>query len=72
MLITNSRKVAEAVAQEIEVQLETLERREIARAAITRGGAIVVADLDQAMELANEFAPEHLCLLVEEPEGDLG
>jgi histidinol dehydrogenase len=68
VLITNSRKVAEAVAQEIEVQLETLERREIARAAITRGGAIVVADLDQAMELANEFAPEHLCLLVAEPD----
>ena len=68
VLITNSRKVAEAVAQEIEVQLETLERGEIARAAIERGGAIVAADLDEAVELANEFAPEHLCLLVAEPD----
>jgi len=68
VLITNNRKVAEAVAQEIETQLATLERGSIARAAIEHGGAIVAADLDEAVELANEFAPEHLCLLVQEPD----
>jgi histidinol dehydrogenase len=67
VLITTSRAVAEATAEAIEVQLETLERGEIARAAIERGGAVVAADLDEAVALANEFAPEHLCLLVEEP-----
>ena len=67
VLITTSRTVAEATAAEIEVQLETLERGEIARAAIERGGAVVAADLDEAVMLVNEFAPEHLCLLVEEP-----
>lgn len=68
VLITTSRKVADAVATEIEAQLGTLERGEIARAAVERGGAVVAADLDEAVTLANEFAPEHLCLLVAKPE----
>jgi histidinol dehydrogenase len=67
ILITASRHVAEATAEEIERQLETLERADIARAAVERGGAVVAADLAEAVALANEFAPEHLCLLVEEP-----
>ncbi|MSQ42295.1 MAG: histidinol dehydrogenase [Dehalococcoidia bacterium] len=68
VLITLSRAHAEAVAAEVELQLAGLERAEIARAAVARGGAIVAASLDEAMELANEFAPEHLCLLTERPE----
>src|SRR5690606_604208 len=68
VLITTSRGQAEAIAAQVEEQLATLEREAIARAAILRGGAVVAADLEQAVELANEFAPEHLCLLVEEPE----
>ena len=56
-----------AQAAEVERQLEHLERSAIARAAIERGGAVVVADLDEAIELANEFAPEHLCLLTANP-----
>ncbi len=68
VLITTSRRQAEAVAAEVDAQLAGLEREEIARAAMERGGAVVAADLDQAVDLVNEFAPEHLCLLVEEPE----
>jgi len=68
VLITTSRAQAEAIAAQVEEQIVTLERGEIARAAIERGGAVVVADLEQAVALANEFAPEHLCLLVENPE----
>jgi histidinol dehydrogenase len=68
VLITTSRAHAEAVALEVEIQLADLERAEIARAAIAGGGAVVAADLDEAVELANEFAPEHLCLLTENPE----
>ena len=49
-------------------QLAKLERQKIARAAIdNRGGCILVNDIDHAIELANEYAPEHLCLLVENP-----
>ncbi len=68
VLITLSRAQAEAIADQVEEQLPLLERQAIARAAIERGGAVVAADMDQALELANEFAPEHLCLLVAEPE----
>ena len=68
VLITTSLAQAEAVAAQVEAQLATLEREPIARAAIMRGGAIVVPDLEVAMQLANEFAPEHMCLLVEKPE----
>ncbi|MDO9445257.1 MAG: histidinol dehydrogenase, partial [Dehalococcoidia bacterium] len=67
VLITTSRAHAEAVAEQVEVQLATLERESIARAAIARGGAVVVADLEQGILLANEFAPEHLCVLTEDP-----
>src|SRR5690606_22626566 len=68
VLITVSRGMAEAVAAQVDEQLATLEREPIARAAVERGGAVVAADLDQALELANEFAPEHLCLLVQDAE----
>ena len=63
VLITTSRDHAEAVAAEVERQLVELDRAEIARAAIERGGAVVAADMDEALALAEEFAPEHLCLL---------
>ncbi|MFA7249674.1 MAG: histidinol dehydrogenase [Dehalococcoidia bacterium] len=68
VLVTTSRAQAEAVAAQVEAQLATLEREAIARAAIGRGGAIIVRDLQEAMVIANEFAPEHMCLLVEHPE----
>ena len=68
VLITTSREHAEAVADEVELQLVDLERESIARMAIGNGGAVVAADLDEAVALANEFAPEHLALLTENPE----
>ncbi len=68
VLITTSFAFAEAVAAQIEAQLPLLEREAIARAAVAHGGAVVARDLEQAVELANEFAPEHLCLLVRDPE----
>lgn len=68
ILITTSADLAARVADEVETQLMELEREPIARAAIERGGAVVAADLDEAIMLANEFAPEHLCLLTREPE----
>lgn len=69
ILITTSEEHAHAVVAEVERQLDTLERGAIARQAIERGGAVVAADLDEALALANEFAPEHLCILVRDPDG---
>jgi histidinol dehydrogenase len=68
VLITTSAEHAEAVAAAVEEQLATLERADIARQALARGGAVVAADLAEALQLANEFAPEHLCLLTRENE----
>lgn len=67
LLITDSADLASSVVKAVESQLETLDREIIARVAVANGGALVVKDLDDAITLANEYAPEHLCLLVEEP-----
>ena len=68
VLITDSAKLAEEVQSEIEAQLKTLEREEIARASIDNNGKIIVtADLKQAAEVSNRIAPEHLELCVEDP-----
>ena len=68
LLLTNSERLATAVEAELERQLADLPRAEIARAALgNRGGIGVLADLQEAVELANEYAPEHLCLLTDDP-----
>jgi len=65
ILLTTSREVAEAVGREVERQLRLLEREEIARTSFeARGGAVVVESLAEAVALASDYAPEHLCLLV--------
>ena len=73
VLITDSAALAEAVQAEVERQLKLLPREEIARASIDRNGRIIIAaDLRCAIEAANELAPEHLELCVEEPMAWLG
>lgn len=63
--VTPSRALAERVQIEVARQIEVLERAEIiAEAFYGQGGIVLVADLGQAMALANQYAPEHLCLLV--------
>ena len=67
-MATDSEALADQVTAEMERQMETLERREIVRGAVDGQGAIfIVDDLDQAVEVANLFAPEHLTLLVNDP-----
>ena len=69
VLVTDSAALARAVSDEVERQLGALPRQEIARASIERFGRILVADdLTEAIEAANELAPEHLELCVREPE----
>jgi len=68
ILITTSREVAEKAEAEVERQLAGLVRKEIARKAIDRFGAIVVSpSLQESAEIANAIAPEHLELAVEKP-----
>ncbi|MFA5374790.1 MAG: histidinol dehydrogenase [Dehalococcoidia bacterium] len=65
IMITTSAKLASAVNKEIERQLKVLERADIARKSLNeRGRIIIVDDMEQAIELANQYAPEHLSLLM--------
>jgi histidinol dehydrogenase len=65
ILVTDSEALAQAVLAEVESQLETLERADIARSALEANGlAVIVDSLEEALALANEYAPEHLCLEV--------
>ena len=68
VLVTDSAELAQAVSDELERQLPLLPRRDIAREAIDRCGKIIVADnLRQAVDIANEIAPEHLEVCVDNP-----
>lgn len=69
VLVTDSAAFAQAVAGELERQIPLLPRAEIARASIDGSGKIIVAenDLKKAIEIANELAPEHLELCVDNP-----
>jgi histidinol dehydrogenase len=63
ILLTTSRTLAEAVAAEIEKQLDALPTAPTARVAIRKNSAILLVEsLDQAVELSNQFAPEHLSI----------
>lgn len=68
ILVTPSRRLAERVAAELERRLpQVANRAAVEEALMQRGGIVVCRDLDEAMDLANEYAPEHLCLLTERP-----
>ena len=68
VLVTDSEKLAQAVQAELERQLPLLPRQEIARASIENNGKIIVAEtLMAGIEIANEIAPEHLELQVDDP-----
>ena len=68
VLVTESMELAKAVQAELEVQVEALPRRDIARASVDNNGMIIVAEnLMQGIDIANELAPEHLELQVDDP-----
>ena len=68
VLVTDSLPLAQAVQREVEVQLERLPRREIARRSVEENGKILLTrSLDAAVDAANRIAPEHLELCVEDP-----
>ena len=66
ILVTTSAELAERVTGEVSRQLRDLSRKEIAEASLERNGIIVLVDsMDEAVELANLYAPEHLLLMVD-------
>ena len=68
ILVTDSGKIAREVTSEVDKQLVTLPRRDIARESLKRFGAVlVVKDLEAAIALANRIAPEHLELQIDDP-----
>ena len=68
ILLTTSENIARATVKEIERQIKFLERQEIIERSLEDYGEIIVCEnMDQAIEFANELAPEHLELCVEEP-----
>jgi histidinol dehydrogenase len=68
LLATPSPALAAAVAREVEAQVADLPRAEIARASLSHARIVLAADLEEAVEIANLYAPEHLSLAVADPE----
>jgi len=68
VVVTDNKKLAEKVEEELKKQLEALPKKEIAGKSLANYGAIIVVkDMEEACEVANEIAPEHLELCVENP-----
>ncbi len=68
ILFATDERIARAVDDAMTRQLADLPRAEVVRAALdANGGAVIVPSIAQAITLANDYAPEHLCLLVREP-----
>lgn len=68
VLVTHSEKFAKKVLKEIDVQLKVLPRKDIAAKSLDNSVAIVVKDLQEALDLINFYAPEHLIISVENEE----
>ncbi|MBN2393655.1 MAG: histidinol dehydrogenase [Anaerolineae bacterium] len=69
ILLAPSRSLAEAVQAEVERQIASLSRADVIRTSLAeQGGIVLTPDLATAVRLADQFAPEHLCLSVAEPE----
>lgn len=71
-LLSSYRELLERVEEELQRQLADLPRASIARQALQRSGLVQVESIEQALELANLYAPEHLCLSVNDPLAVLG
>lgn len=73
ILLTTDQTIAEATLQELKRQMETLSRKEIIEQSLTNYGAMIVCrNVDEMVALANELAPEHLEVMLENPMSYLG
>lgn len=68
IFLTNSISILEETIDEVEKQVLSLPRKEIAEKALTNSRFVLVADLDDAFDLSNQYAPEHLILALQNPE----
>ncbi len=68
ILITTSERIMESIQPEIERQLNVLPRKDIASKALDNSKLVLVDNLDEAMELSNTYAPEHLILQTADPD----
>lgn len=68
LLVTPSRALARMAAEAVERRLRGLARAEIARRSLQAGAVILCGDLDEAVDIANAYGPEHLALQVREPD----
>ncbi len=72
VLVTSAKAQVPRVQEAVAKQLKTMERAKIAEAALVRAGAIIVArDTDEAVTIANRYAPEHLMLALDDPDAAL-
>jgi histidinol dehydrogenase len=70
ILITTASSLVARVQDQIAKQLKTLDRAKIAKQSLSKRGAIIVAkNMDECIELSNRYAPEHLVISVDEPDG---
>ena len=72
ILTTDSKKIASAVQKQITIQAKALERKDIAKKALSDNGKIILCKtIDECIELANDFAPEHLEIMTQDNESVL-
>ena len=71
ILVCTDRQLADAVNQSIDRMMPTLSRRDIISGSLAHGSIILTADLDQAIDIANLYAPEHLILQCNKPRSRL-
>jgi histidinol dehydrogenase len=67
ILVTDSARLAQQVGEEIVVQMRALSRRDIVAQSMANSRCILVADLEAAVEVSNEYAPEHLIIQTRDP-----
>jgi histidinol dehydrogenase len=70
ILVASSEKVAQKVMKEVDLQVEKLSRKEIAKKALDNSVAVVITNQDKSIDLINEYAPEHLIICVKEENED--
>ena len=68
ILVTTDENLVPKIQEELSIQAESLNRRDVALASVERTGVIVVVDsISEAVDLGNYYAPEHICLMVDQP-----
>jgi histidinol dehydrogenase len=68
LLICNDKNIVEKIVQEIDKQVKNLQRSDIIGSVLANSNAVILTDINAAIELVNEYAPEHLIIACKDPE----